>query len=219
MWHIIKQWSQRIEAGVKNMLKIHLATMSQQSLNKFFKRQKAASAEVTKVLNNDIGFTLHVDESTDVAEQKHLMLYTTYVDQKTAEPTTTFLGLVEVLKANARSIARLIKNYLTEAGIPLHKILHSTSDGASVMLGRQNGVAALLRSKYGVDHLTDLHCAAYREALAIKDVLNTFYTRSTDLCFVYKVTSFIHFLLNIVHAIKTKPRSRLEVKTLGALTQ
>uniref|UniRef100_A0A915J1F2 DUF4371 domain-containing protein n=1 Tax=Romanomermis culicivorax TaxID=13658 RepID=A0A915J1F2_ROMCU len=183
----------------------HLATTSQQSLNKFFKRQKAASAEVvqspatenleqnnsssesadsesgysddekivvTKVLRNDIGFTSHVNESTDVADQKHLILYTTYVDQKTAEPTTRFLGLVEVLKANARSIARLIKNYLTEAGILLHKILHFTSDGASVMLGRQNGVAAFLRSKYGVDHLTDLHCAAYREAFAIKHILN-----------------------------------------------
>uniref|UniRef100_A0A915JPE5 C17orf113 probable zinc finger domain-containing protein n=1 Tax=Romanomermis culicivorax TaxID=13658 RepID=A0A915JPE5_ROMCU len=53
---------------------------------------------VTKVLNNDIGFTLHVNESTDVAEQKHLILYATHVEQKTAEPATTFLGLVEVSK-------------------------------------------------------------------------------------------------------------------------
>ena len=40
-----------------------------------------------------------------------------------------------------------------------------TSDGASVMLGRRNGLAALL--KRSVRHLSEQHCVAHREDLAL----------------------------------------------------
>ncbi|CAL9687294.1 unnamed protein product [Knipowitschia caucasica] len=42
-----------------------------------------------------------------------------------------------------------------------------TSDGASVMLGKHNGVAALLKRQ--IPHLTEQHCVAHREDLGIDD--------------------------------------------------
>ena len=42
-----------------------------------------------------------------------------------------------------------------------------TSDGASVMLGRHKGAAALLKRQ--VPHLTEQHCVAHREDLGIDD--------------------------------------------------
>ncbi|XP_035487733.2 uncharacterized protein LOC118309564 [Scophthalmus maximus] len=42
-----------------------------------------------------------------------------------------------------------------------------TSDSASVMLGKHNGVAALLKRQ--IPHLTEQHCVAYREDLGIDD--------------------------------------------------
>ena len=42
-----------------------------------------------------------------------------------------------------------------------------TSDGASVMLGKNNGVAAILRRN--ISHLCEQHCVAHRENLGIDD--------------------------------------------------
>ena len=47
-----------------------------------------------------------------------------------------------------------------------------TSDGASVMLGRRNGVAALIRAD--VPYLTEQHCVAHREDLGIDDAWEKF---------------------------------------------
>ena len=42
-----------------------------------------------------------------------------------------------------------------------------TSDGASVMLGKNNGVAAILKRE--IPHLYEQHCVAHREDLAFED--------------------------------------------------
>lgn len=49
----------------------------------------------------------------------------------------------------------------------MNKMVMFTSDGASVMLGRHKGVAALLKRQ--VPHLTEQHCVAHREDLGIDD--------------------------------------------------
>ena len=46
-----------------------------------------------------------------------------------------------------------------------NSIVILTSPGASVMLGRWNGLAALL--KLIVPHLSEQHCVAHREDLAL----------------------------------------------------
>jgi hypothetical protein len=45
------------------------------------------------------------------------------------------------------------------------KMVMFTSDGASVMLGKVNGVAAQLKTI--ISHLVQQHCVAHREALGI----------------------------------------------------
>ena len=49
----------------------------------------------------------------------------------------------------------------------MQKMVMFTSDGASVMLGKENGVAVRLR--VDVPHLFEQHCVAHREDLAIDD--------------------------------------------------
>uniref|UniRef100_A0A915HHP2 DUF4371 domain-containing protein n=1 Tax=Romanomermis culicivorax TaxID=13658 RepID=A0A915HHP2_ROMCU len=133
---------------------------------------KATYMEVIGKIRQSNGFTLHIDESTDITEQKHLLMYATFFDCDSQIQTTTYLALLEVKKADARSLCKLIYKFMSTSEIPLTKILNFTSDGASVMLGAYNGVAALLRNKYNVSHLLDFHCVAHSEALAFKDVLN-----------------------------------------------
>lgn len=85
---------------------------------------------------------------------------------------TYFWSILEVTDGKAKALAKLLIRFLKACKIDKMKLLHFTSDGASVMLGQNNGMAALLRNHYGISHLMDFHCVAHREALAMKDVLN-----------------------------------------------
>ena len=55
--------------------------------------------------------------------------------------------------------------FFTEIDVSLDKLIVFTSDGASVMLGCNNGVQAKLKSL--VPHLLEFHCAAHCEALSV----------------------------------------------------
>jgi hypothetical protein len=65
----------------------------------------------------------------------------------------------------ADAIVQSITSYLREIDLPLEKMCALGSDGASVMVGRQNGVAAQLRRQ--IPHLLSNHCVAHRLALAV----------------------------------------------------
>lgn len=62
---------------------------------------------------------------------------------------------------DSRTILGAIQQFYIENNLDLHKTVMFTSDGASVMLGKRNGVAALLRTQ--VPHLTLQQCVAHQE--------------------------------------------------------
>ena len=68
---------------------------------------------------------------------------------------------------DSRTIYEAIKKFYADNQLDVQKMVMFTSDGASVMLGKSNGVAALLRAE--VPHLTVQHCVAHREDLGIDD--------------------------------------------------
>lgn len=60
----------------------------------------------------------------------------------------------------------MIKDVIDETeGLELSRLMGFASDGASVMIGAENGVAAKL--KMLVSELHSAHCVAHREALAV----------------------------------------------------
>ena len=71
---------------------------------------------------------------------------------------------MELFDGRAETIKSAVVKTLEDLGVPLDKMCAVGSDGASVMLGRKNGVAALL--KQSVPHLIANHCVAHRLALA-----------------------------------------------------
>lgn len=165
---LVLEFSNQI--NIKSMLPSH--HQSNFSTYQFIEaiNQDVFEKEIKK-LKESVGFTLHIDESTDITEEKQMMVYITNWDQISLAPKTSFLTLLPVAEAKAVPLAKLLVDFFKANKIPLTKILHFTSDGAAVMLGKHGGVAALLRNSYGLDHLTDFHCVAHREALAMKDVL------------------------------------------------
>lgn len=112
--------------------------------------------------------TLIVDESTDISVQKVLILYFKFLtNNKAATYKTIFGGLVKLIDCDSVSIVNKIKEFYTKNDIDIKKMVMITSDGASVMLGKKNGVAAILKKE--LHHLCEQHCVAHREDLGLDD--------------------------------------------------
>ncbi|XP_069794897.1 uncharacterized protein [Narcine bancroftii] len=116
--------------------------------------------------------TLTVDETTDIPVNKCLILYFKFRSKDCTVYKTFFGGIVPLQAGDAASIVSAIKQFYEEKKLDLHKMVMVTSDGASVMLGRVDGVAA--RLKQDIPHLVQQHCVAHLEDLGIGDAWKEF---------------------------------------------
>jgi hypothetical protein len=94
-------------------------------------------------------FSIIVDESTDVSCTKFLVILVRYAkkvenDLKVVEE---FLAMPKVKDASAAGLKALIVNEFVTRGIPVANIIGFASDNASVMLGKNNGLATLLKQE------------------------------------------------------------------------
>ena len=123
--------------------------------------------ELMTELRNSAFHTLIIDESTDISSQKMLIIYFKYLLETEIVFKTIFGGIVKLSECNSISIVTAVKRFYNENSLDLQKMVMFTSDGASVMLGKNNGVAAILKCE--ILHLYEQHCVAHREDLAVED--------------------------------------------------
>src|SRR2546421_2305305 len=127
---------------------------------------KTIENKIWNELSNVVAFGIMIDKSTDITTTKHLDIYVSYMT-KQGILKSRFLCLVPLTECNAESITQVIINIFETKGI-LSKLVAFASDGASVMLGKNGGVAVRL-SKVCTYPLIVNHCVAHRLALACKD--------------------------------------------------
>jgi hypothetical protein len=115
-------------------------------------------------------FGLMIDEVTDISLIEQLVCVIQYVDRAGC-PTIQFLFTADLLKesdsADAATIVKVIQEKLEDLGIDIRKLRSIATDGASVMTGKHNGVAALLRKEH--PGIIDIHCICHKLALACAD--------------------------------------------------
>jgi len=117
-------------------------------------------------------FGIMVDESTDISVLGHLVVFATFLED--GVPICVFLGLLHIPggKKNASIIYELILTSLNQWGLDLDKFVGFGSDGASVMTGIRNGVAARLKDKVN-PFILSIHCVAHRTNLASLDAASS----------------------------------------------
>ncbi|XP_060573920.1 zinc finger protein 862-like isoform X2 [Ruditapes philippinarum] len=109
-------------------------------------------------------YSIMIDETTDITVVSEMIIYIRYL--KDGVSKTDFIGILPLPDGKADTITETLVTFLTEdLGLQLEKMCALGSDGAKVMVGRQNGVAAQLRRR--VPHLVNNHCVAHRLALAV----------------------------------------------------
>lgn len=115
-------------------------------------------------------YSIVLDEATDLSTVKQLGLVVQYLDIQLAISHTRYLKLIDLAqaaRATADVVVDAVTRYLETTASPspcLAKIAGAACDGASVMLGRENGVMARLKTK--VPGLAVTHCSAHMLALA-----------------------------------------------------
>ena len=111
---------------------------TQQYIAECIKEKIIADAQASPAIG------IMVDESTDISVTKSLMVYIRYLDFLRKKCETSFFIVLELTSGTADVIAEAIKAELAKCS---NKCFGFSSDGAKVMVGKQNGVAALLKKK------------------------------------------------------------------------
>ena len=149
--------------------------------------QEAVAAEIHgRVIGNirDASmFSVLIDETTDISVTKHMVVYARVVDQNFS-PRTYFLRNVTVdsPKSDAATLFGLLTETLQQEDLDITKAHGFGSDGAAVMVGRKNGVSALM--KKANPHCVSVHCMAHRLNLATSQA-------SKDLPFLKEVEKML----------------------------
>lgn len=90
-------------------------------------------------------FSLMVDESTDKCGTKYLVIIVRYYDNTTCGIKEDFLAIPEVGDTTAMGLKNLIYKTLSEKKMTIKNCIGFASDNANVMLGKNNGLAALIK--------------------------------------------------------------------------
>ena len=93
-----------------------------------------------------VKFSILVDESTDRTGSKFLVIICRYFCFNSGELKEEFLALPEVHDASANGLKTLVYEVLNDQCIPYSNIIGFASDNASVMLGKRNGLATLIKN-------------------------------------------------------------------------
>ncbi|CAI7811106.1 unnamed protein product [Closterium sp. NIES-54] len=86
---------------------------------------------------------IQCDESTDRTPGKHMIVYLTFF--KNRQIACEFFTLLTVEWCDAGSLFEVLLNHLRSATVDVSKIVSISTDGASVMTGKENGLVACLR--------------------------------------------------------------------------
>jgi hypothetical protein len=117
--------------------------------------------------NIPASFHFILDESTDIAIHKSMVMYVRYVHN--GKIMTDFVGNIRVSDGKAETLVCAVADKLGQLQIDCDKVVGLASDGASVMTGRKTGVGARLAAK--CPGLIQVHCVAHRLNLSCTDAL------------------------------------------------
>ena len=108
-------------------------------------------------------YSIMIDETTNVAIMKEMVVYVLYLTSE-GNVVTSFLSIIQLPDSKANTVEYHLIAYLESKHIPLSRVVGFGSDGAAVMTGKHTRVATRLKQRQPM--LTSVHCIAHRLALA-----------------------------------------------------
>ncbi|XP_017794405.1 PREDICTED: zinc finger BED domain-containing protein 5-like [Habropoda laboriosa] len=120
---------------------------------------------IKRLKNSQHGFTLQLDESTDVAGLAILLVFVRYIHGIAAQEDMLICKAL-LCKTTGEEIFKLIDSYFEKYDISWDLCQQVCADGAKAMLGNVKGAVARIKQKN--PHIRSTHCCLHRQALAVK---------------------------------------------------
>ncbi|KAJ8909743.1 hypothetical protein NQ315_014011 [Exocentrus adspersus] len=110
-------------------------------------------------------FSVLIDESTDITDQKNLCILVRYVNRRKGKAETKLLELLRINAAEgtAEKLYNEFKKYLESHNIPLKNIVGLACDGYNLMVGVKNSFYSHL--KKDVPHALLIQCICHSAAI------------------------------------------------------
>lgn len=110
-------------------------------------------------------FSIQLDESVIRGNESILMAYVRFVKDRKIYEEMLFC---ESLKSDTKgeTMYEVLKTYFSKNSIPLNNMISCATDGAPSMIGRQAGLASLIKKE--VPGLFVIHCVIHRQHLVAK---------------------------------------------------
>jgi len=123
-------------------------------------------------INSSLAYGIMLDESIDITQEEHLVIYAKYFDEKDHKFKTTFLKLVQITDKTGETIHKTVKTFLRESGLNIFKIVGVCTDGASNMSSDKHGFIGRFHLENNATIYT--HCVVHRLSLALKDAIKEY---------------------------------------------
>ena len=111
---------------------------------------------------------IQCDETTDVAQMSHLLVYVRFVRSTTIEEEMLFCRPLETT-TKAEDVLKLVEAYFYEKDMKWEKRVGVCTDGTPAMLGCRSGFIARIKEKN--PDVVGTHCVIHQEAVAPKTFL------------------------------------------------
>ncbi|XP_046841016.1 uncharacterized protein LOC124435111 [Xenia sp. Carnegie-2017] len=93
----------------------------------------------------DIPYSLIIDESTDIGNEKQLCIMVKYYSAAKQQIFTSFLGLLSIESGTAEAIFQAIIEFLRAKELDIKQCIGLATDGCNTMCGRNNSVITKFR--------------------------------------------------------------------------
>jgi hypothetical protein len=148
-------------------------------------------------------FAVIGDESTDISGMQQFSITLRHVTHQFAV-REDFIGLYEVEQANAEQLSSLVLDCFIRLNLDVHHLRGQGYDGAAVMAGARNGVAAKIAQRE--PRAVYMHCAGHTLNLALQDA-------SKHVTLIREVLDIIRELINFMRDSPKRCRLFDEVKS------
>ena len=125
-----------------------------------------ADQVISSVKDSKHGFSMQLDESTDITNNAQLLVYTRYTTQNYDAETELLVSKELSSTTKGKDAFEVLYNFFNQNEIDWKKLIICTTDGAPSMLGRKFGFTTYVETVSS--NATIIHCFMHRFALCEK---------------------------------------------------
>ena len=115
-----------------------------------------ADQVISGVKDSKFGFSMQLDESTDITNNAQLLVYVRYTTQNYDVKTELLMSKQLSSTTKGKDVFEVLDNFFKQNKIDWKKLIGCTTDGAPSMLGRKSGFTTYMETVSS--NATTVHC-------------------------------------------------------------